>query len=435
MITSQLITGAFRETVETASDVTRTSFCIRSPVGGVTGRGHGSSWRAAGHSILAAFLLSGCQPGADPGNQPGRTVVTLDDVHLVPTPDVLARIVDMEPAGDGRIWVLNSLEPFFVVLETDGRVDRSFGNRGGGPEEFDDPIALVRGPAGRMWTFDNLRKAFRPISDDQGTDLALPTEWRMVSFENAGMGMVATAPWVQSQGGDFLISRKRPSAPPSGGLGIWHADMYRVGTDLEGALLELSLAVPDLLGDPSDRYPGATILLPYPLWTVCANGAFGLYDPLANALRYFTPDGREETSIALSEERLESVTFDRVFGMVYRLFAELRPGGQAPDSIQMRTVLQEQFRQREGEFGDVFPEYADLRCSDDGTFWLQPFQVANGRFERSPEWIRLGRDGSRSEVSLPPTFTVHRIDGDRIWGTVVDSLGVPSVAWVALDAR
>ena len=44
--------------------------------------------------LLAALLLGACQPGADLGDEPGRVVVTLDDVHVVPTPDVLARIVD-----------------------------------------------------------------------------------------------------------------------------------------------------------------------------------------------------------------------------------------------------------------------------------------------------------------------------------------------------
>lgn len=433
MIMAQFFIATLRSAVAKASDVMRTSFRIRSLVSGHGRNGYGSSWRALWPSMLTVFFLSGCQSAADSGDRSGPTVVTLEDVNLVPTPDMLARIVDVEPAGDGRIWVLNALEPFFVVIGTDGQVERSFGRRGGGPGEFDDPIALVRGPSGRMWTFDNLRKAFRPVAGDQERDLALPTEWQVVSFENAGMGMVATAPWVQSQDGDFLIARRRPSAPASGGLGIWHADIYRVGMDAEGVSLEVALAVPDVLADPGERYPGATILVPYPLWTVCSDGAFGLYDPLENALRRFAPNGREEPAIALSEERRESVTFDRVFGMVYRLFAERRPGGQAPDSMQMRSVLQAQFAQREGGFAEVFPEYADLRCTDEGTFWLQPYRVADGRFERSPEWTRLSRDGSCSRLLLPETFTLHRIDGDRIWGTVMDSLGVPAIAWVDIE--
>ena len=119
--------------------------------------------------------------------------------------------------------------------------------------------------------------------------------------------------------------------------------------------------------------------------------------------------------------------------MVYRLFSDLRPGGQAPDSLQMRSALQQQFDQAEGAFADVFPEYADLRCTAGGRAWLQPFTVTDGRFEQSTEWIRFDRDGSRTEVSLPDAFTVHSIEDDRIWGAVTDSLGVPAAAWVRVE--
>ena len=383
-------------------------------------------------SIIAALLLGACQPGEVPDGRADRVVLTSNDVHVVPTPDVLARIVDVVPGGDGSIWVLNSVEPFFVVLGPDGQADRAFGRRGGGPDEFDDPITLVHGSSGQVWTFDNLRRAIRPLSDDQALDRSVPPNLQLVSFENAGMGMVATAPWVESQGTDFLIAGRRAAAPPTGGLGIWHADLYRVGMDSAGVSLERSVPVPDLLSDPEGRYPGATILVPYPLWTVCGDGSLGLYDPVANTIRRFMSDGSEQPSIDLPEARNESATFDRVFGMVYRLFSDLRPGGQAPDSLQMRSVLQQQFDQAEGAFADVFPEYADLRCTEDGTLWLQPFTVTNGRFARSSEWMRIGRNGSRSHVSLPEAFTVHSIEDDRIWGAVVDSLGVPTVAWLAV---
>ena len=383
--------------------------------------------------LFGALALATCQPGSETVDRAVGTQVELQDVHVVPTPDVLARIVDVAPGNDGRVWVLNSVEPFFVLLQTDGQVVRSFGDRGGGPNEFDDPIKLVRGPDGSTWTFDNLRKSFRSISNPQTPELALPTDWQLVSFENAGMGMVATAPWLHSQGGDFLVARKRPSSPPSGGLGIWHADVYAVAMGPQGLTVERSLAVPDLVADPSERWPGATLLVPYPLWAACAAGGFGLYDPLANTLRRLTSDGEEEPAFALGEERNLEVTFDHLFGMVYRLYSELRPGGQAPDSLQMRTALQQQFEQVEGAFADDFPAYADLQCVDDGSFWLQPHVVRDGRFARSSAWTRFGTDGSRTTISLPEGFTVHRIENDRIWGTVVDTLGLPSVAWLTVQ--
>ena len=127
------------------------------------------------------------------------------------------------------------------------------------------------------------------------------------------------------------------------------------------------------------------------------------------------------------------MSFDRFFGMVYRGFQEQAPAGQLPDSVQMRGMLQEQFRQAQGAIAKVFPEYADLRCTEEGTFWLQPFDIASGRFGHGPEWIRFDDNGSATAVSFPDGFIVHRIDDDRVWGAMIDSMGVPSVAWVRVE--
>lgn len=382
--------------------------------------------------VPVALVVFGCTPAPDTTANPDRIEIASDDLRVIPTPDVLARVVDVASAGDGSIWVLNSAEPFFVVLGTDGRVERSFGRRGGGPDEFDDPIGLVSTSAGQVWAFDNLRKAFRPASDDRVADVTLPTDWRLVSFGNAGMGMVATPPWFQSRGPGFVIARKRPSAPPSGGLGIWHADLFEVGPESDVRPLQPVGAVADLLADPAERFPGATILLPFPLWSVCGDGTLALYDPMANTIRRFAPDGGEGSPISLDEVRGEAVTFERLFGMLFRHFSDVRPGGQAPDSLQMRSVLGQQFEQAEGAFADVFPEYADLRCTDGGSIWLQPFHVVAGRFARDAEWERFAADGSRTTVAFPSAFRVHEIEDDRVWGVVIDELGVAEVAWVGV---
>lgn len=392
--------------------------------------------RSAGFIGLVALPLVGCGPSADAGNASTEVSFTPGDVHVLPVPDVVARIVDVEPATEGRVWVLNSVDPFFIVLGPEGEALRTFGTRGEGPAEFSDPAGLFRGPTGETWTFDVLRNALRPVSDEQAEDMVLPSAslppWQLISFGNAGLGMLMTAPWIQSHRGAFLLARQRPSAPQSGALGYWHADILTLEVDSAGVALTPSIAVADLLDEPAGRYPNARILLPYPLWTVCSDGTYGLYDPLANALRRFGSDHAEASPVPLREEREVPMSFNRLFGMVYRSFMEQRTGGQAPDSLQMRSVLEDQFRQSEREFADVFPEYADLRCAEDGSFWLRTFSVDGGAFGRGGEWTRI-TDGVSSTINLPEGFTLHRIDGDRIWGATVDALGVPSVAWIDLE--
>ena len=56
---------------------------------------------------------------------------------------MIADIIDLEVLDDGTIWLLNSLEPFFVGLAPDGEVLEAFGETGDGPDEFGTPRGLI----------------------------------------------------------------------------------------------------------------------------------------------------------------------------------------------------------------------------------------------------------------------------------------------------
>lgn len=232
------------------------------------------------------------------------------------------------------------------------------------------------------------------------------------------------------------MARTRPgSAEPFSGLGYWNADIVRVRPDSPTAAVEVHTPITDLLGDPASRYAGATKFLPFPLWTVCADGTMVLYDPLENELRRVAGDGPAPASVALPQERRLELTLDRFFGMFYRRIQQDFPAGELPDSAELRHRFAAEFGEFESQSASVFPEYADLRCTGDGTLWLQPFDAASGGFGgRGRDWYRISADGSRTLVTLPAEFRPFRFEADRIWGTIQDSLGVESVAWIGADA-
>ena len=59
---------------------------------------------------------------------------------------------------DGSVWVLNSVEPYFLGLDADGNPLGEYGTMGGGPEEFGVPSAFVTGGVdGAAWAFDYRR--------------------------------------------------------------------------------------------------------------------------------------------------------------------------------------------------------------------------------------------------------------------------------------
>ena len=175
-------------------------------------------------------------------------------------------------------------------------------------------------------------------------------------------------------------------------------------------------------------------MLPYPVWTVCGNGTVGLYDPLSNTLRRFTKEGEELGAFGLPDERQVEITVERVFEMFYRQLEANVSSAQLPAKAEMRSLTEEQNEELVRTSASVYPEYADLRCTSDGTLWIRPFDVTAVRLGQGSDWIRLSADGSQTRFALPRTFRTFRIERDRIWGTLQDTLGIESIVWVGLDS-
>jgi hypothetical protein len=391
--------------------------------------------------LLFIVGLTGC--GESPGSQrsaagsPREVTVAPEAVRILGSSESIARVADLVQAGDGRVWVLNSTSPWFVVFGADGRVQQAFGDQGGGPDRFGFPASIVRGPAAEVWAYDFTRHSLIRVSGEDRRTYALPQEplpsTALLSFANAGVR--PGPPWLEGKNGRFLVARARSVNPPSSPLRLWDAEIYSLRPDTSGVLAyERDAAIADLLGDPASRYAGATTLMPYPLWTQCEDGPFTLYDPLRNLLRRFTPAGQEIDPFELPAEQRVQLTADRMFGMMYRQLREEMPAGQRPDSVQMHQQLEGQLHQFIEQSAGRFPEYADLRCAPDGTPWLQPFDVETGLFGRGPAWLRFGEDGTRTAVTFPTWFRVFAFASDRIWGTMQDTLGLFSIAWVGTDA-
>jgi hypothetical protein len=186
----------------------------------------------------------------------------------------------------------------------------------------------------------------------------------------------------------------------------------------------------DRLDEPSTRFGDADLFVPFPVWDLCADGRFVLYDPIHNTLRRFTPTEAEEARIALPPERRVEMATERIWSMSVRRMMRLVQASQRPDTVQMRKEFDTQMQQMLPQFAEVFPEYADLHCSD--AYWLQIFDLDRGIIGRGPGWLRVDADGTTRAFELPERFTPYRFEGDRVWGVLLDELDIPSIAWIDL---
>lgn len=65
-----------------------------------------------------------------------------------------ARIESLAFDGRGRLWVLDGLEDRMVVIDPEGRFERTVGRSGRGPGEFSRPVALDIDDVGHVLVFD-----------------------------------------------------------------------------------------------------------------------------------------------------------------------------------------------------------------------------------------------------------------------------------------
>lgn len=69
-------------------------------------------------------------------------------------PDLFGQINALEVDAAGRIYVIEGQAQELRVFDADGRHVRTIGRKGGGPEEFNQPIGMAWAPDGTLWVVD-----------------------------------------------------------------------------------------------------------------------------------------------------------------------------------------------------------------------------------------------------------------------------------------
>ena len=96
-------------------------------------------------------------------------------MHVLGSSERIGLVRDLELSSDGSVWLLNSVEPFFIGFAPSGELLAAHGTSGGGPEEFRMPAAFTtRGWNGEAWVLDFVRHALIRVSQ--------PGEWAEVSI-------------------------------------------------------------------------------------------------------------------------------------------------------------------------------------------------------------------------------------------------------------
>lgn len=423
-------------------------------------RKHGAPSARIGAEVVAGALilttLVACDgPPSIPSTSEALQVVLQDsDVHVLGTSEAIAAVNDLEVLPDGTIWVFNSLEPFFVGFDASGNVVQEYGQVGGGPGEFGAPSGLVVGGIdGNAWTFDRQRHAMIEVSTPNAPrseisllhDLIPPNSlWGTNPFlgglvRTARLGNHLILPrWNQSGGGDHVLFAW---------LAVWTADL--IVMDVETRSVREVVALGRTLGDPTPHFEVDGSGLPFPLWyrlwAACSENEIRVYDRLRNEVRGFTLDGNESRTTLLPPVSLKDVS-QRDFARVLFDLAAVEGMGQVPnrgvrmspaDSAQIISGFLSHLDAPPAQLANLLPRYVDYRCDDEGTEWIQPFDLDTpgplmGGLRGGRVWLRISPDGETTKIRMPDRFDPYRFTPDRIWGVQRDTLDVASVGWIAM---
>ena len=362
-------------------------------------------------SLSGAAFLAGCD-GAPAGSDPDAPVeLAASAIEVLGSSDSLAVVRDLEVASDGSVWVLNSVEPYFIGFGPDGESLGAHGRAGRGPDEFPMPsVFMTGGWQGEVWVLDIMRHAMIRISRPEA-------DWAEVRLQSPslprgtlapGMSMLNSSVRTARLGRELVVPRTNGSMR-DGVLqfrfAILEADLIAV--DPEAGEVRDILALGEVLDDPSGDFIPSEGGFPmwYRLWAPCGENLVRVYDRVRNQLRGFDGSGTEVSPIDLPPVPFTEVS-RRQFGEA--VFGEPH------------------------ELASYLPRYVDFRCSDDGTMWMHPFGLDSGGLSGGPLWLRIAPDGAIQEVRLPDRFDAFRFSSSRIWGVYRDENDIPSVASIPL---
>jgi len=394
----------------------------------------------AGITALLVLALAACERDQIPEDA-GPLTVSSSDVHVLGSSELIDQVRDLEVLPDGSVWLLNSVEPFFVGFDAEGDIVGQHGAAGGGPEEFRMPAGLTGGLDGEAWTLDAVRHAFIRISepDEEWTQVAVPREEIPPGSVRGGMHPMSPTVRTARLGDEIIIPWTTETL--EAGWSAFRMALLRPefsAMDPRTGSVRDVVALGEVFEDPSADFVATAGGFPlwYRLWAVCGDH-LRVYDRVRNQLRGFTGSGSETGRIDLPPVRLTAATPLEFARAVFPLRQAEATGAvgtrlSAQDSVRLLNQMAQNVEGGPDELAAYLPRYVDFRCSDDGTMWVQPIDLEIGGLEGGPAWLRITPDGDVHEIRLPLRFDALRFTRDRIWGVQCDTLDVASVAWIGL---
>jgi hypothetical protein len=318
-------------------------------------------------------------------------------------PDLFGQVNALEVDGAGRIYVIEGQSQEIRVFDAAGRHVRTIGRRGGGPEEFNQPIGMTWAPDGTLWVVD-------------------PGNNRIAVIDTAGS--FSTSHYML---GGFVFM------PWPGGFDA-HGTFYNYAPDLAGQDFGLFMVRYDSLLTPIDtlrppRFPGERSYFEVrnPGGGVMRTGV-----PFSPRLEWqLTPQGDFWFAMTGPYELYHRAAAGDTLRKVARAF---EPVPVTSVDVDSAVAGLEWFTSQGGKVDrslipDVKPAISGFLLADDGSMWVS--LVTQDRKNQGREFDVFDPEGRYlGGVGLPFALHLYPIPIIRdgfIYGVTEDELEVPFV--------
>jgi hypothetical protein len=368
--------------------------------------------------VLAACMAPDSTPA--PVGVGQHTMTTLIQPTPLGPPDTVLGMVRGMVAGDSSIWVLARGDLPLAIYSMEG-TSRSYPlTRGTGPDQVRVVTSIESDTTDAVLIWEGTLRRIVQVTADGG-----------VSILQSGdeLHQDNSTPPFDALGGRSLQLTALETGLHAGML----AENFKGSGDYSRttiARLEGSKVVPMHSFGALDRWldsaaAGVRLYAPFPLWEKCNTRRVAVFDPLEGAVTIVDGEWQPIRTIAVGQgyqARTDSLA--RVLFFHRLLWAT---GGNLTSSQILERVWSggpDDF----AEAASVSPTYVNLICTADERVLLQRYEATLQRLPRASRWMVYGPDGTSSQLQFPENFTLLDATPDGLYGVMVDSLDVPTIA-------
>jgi hypothetical protein len=323
-------------------------------------------------------------------------------------------------AGDSVIWVLARGHLPLAIYSMDG-TSRSYPlTRGTGPDQVRVVTSIESDTTGAVLIWEGTLRRIVQVTADG-----------VISIRQSGdeLHQDNSTPPFDALGGRSLQLTALETGLHAGML----AENFKGSGDYSRttiARLEGSKVVPVQSFSALDRWldsaaAGVRLYAPFPLWEKCNSRRVAVFDPLEGAVTIVDGEWRPVRTIAVGQgyqTRTDSLA--RVLFFHRLLWAT---GGQMTSA----QILERVWSGGPADFveaASVSPTFVNLICTADERVLLQRYEATLQRLPRASRWMVYAPDGTVSQLQFPEIFTLLDATPTGLYGVMVDSLDVPTIA-------